>query len=58
MTSVRVVEVIPGKTTVGIEIPNENRQMVRFSEVLATPQYDEQKSPVTPPRATTSAASR
>ncbi|MFT0517364.1 DNA translocase FtsK 4TM domain-containing protein [Pseudomonas faucium] len=47
VTSVRVVEVIPGKTTVGIEIPNENRQMVRFSEVLATPQYDEQKSPVT-----------
>ncbi|WP_410458074.1 DNA translocase FtsK [Pseudomonas putida] len=47
VTSVRVVEVIPGKTTVGIEIPNENRQMVRFSEVLATPQFDEQKSPVT-----------
>ncbi|NIF15688.1 DNA translocase FtsK [Pantoea sp. Cy-639] len=47
VTSVRVVEVIPGKTTVGIEIPNENRQMVRFSEVLATPEYDEQKSPVT-----------
>ncbi|WP_371262515.1 DNA translocase FtsK [Pseudomonas sp. NBRC 111119] len=47
VTSVRVVEVIPGKTTVGIEIPNENRQMVRFSEVLATPQYDDQKSPVT-----------
>ncbi len=47
VTSVRVVEVIPGKTTVGIEIPNENRQMVRFSEVLATSQYDEQKSPVT-----------
>lgn len=47
VTSVRVVEVIPGKTTVGIEIPNENRQMVRFSEVLSTPQYDEQKSPVT-----------
>ena len=47
VTSVRVVEVIPGKTTVGIEIPNENRQMVRFSEVLSTPQYDDQKSPVT-----------
>ncbi|MDH0648050.1 DNA translocase FtsK [Pseudomonas sp. GD03858] len=47
VTSVRVVEVIPGKTTVGIEIPNENRQMVRFSEVLSSPQYDEQKSPVT-----------
>ncbi|MEG1040829.1 MAG: DNA translocase FtsK [Pseudomonas sp.] len=47
VTSVRVVEVIPGKTTVGIEIPNEDRQVVRFSEVLSSPQYDEAKSPVT-----------
>ncbi|WP_177325405.1 DNA translocase FtsK [Pseudomonas sp. CFII64] len=47
VTSVRVVEVIPGKTTVGIEIPNEDRQIVRFSEVLATPEYDDAKSPVT-----------
>ena len=46
VTSVRVVEVIPGKTTVGIEIPNENRQMVRFSEVLSSPLFDESKSPV------------
>ena len=46
VTSVRVVEVIPGKTTVGIEIPNENRQIVRFSEVLSTPEYDDAKSPV------------
>ena len=45
--SVRVVEVIPGKTTVGIEIPNEDRQIVRFSEVLSSPQYDDAKSPVT-----------
>ncbi len=45
--SVRVVEVIPGKTTVGIEIPNEDRQIVRFSEVLSSPEYDEAKSPVT-----------
>ncbi|WP_174236868.1 DNA translocase FtsK [Stutzerimonas nosocomialis] len=45
--SVRVVEVIPGKTTVGIEIPNEDRQIVRFSEVLSSTQYDEAKSPVT-----------
>ena len=47
VTSVRVVEVIPGKTTVGIEIPNEDRQIVRFSEVLSTPQYDDAQSPVT-----------
>ena len=45
--SVRVVEVIPGKTTVGIEIPNEDRQIVRFSEVLAAPEYESAKSPVT-----------
>jgi S-DNA-T family DNA segregation ATPase FtsK/SpoIIIE len=47
VTSVRVVEVIPGKTTVGIEIPNEDRQIVRFSEVLSSPEYDDAKSPVT-----------
>ncbi|MFS0826851.1 DNA translocase FtsK [Pseudomonas phoenicis] len=46
VTSVRVVEVIPGKTTVGIEIPNDNRQMVRFSEVLSAAQFDESTSPV------------
>jgi len=45
--SVRVVEVIPGKTTVGIEIPNEDRQIVRFSEVLESPEYAAAKSPVT-----------
>ncbi len=47
VTSVRVVEVIPSKTTVGIEIPNENRQIVRFSEVLLTPEYNNFQSPVT-----------
>ena len=47
MISVRVVEVIPGKTTVGIEIPNEDRQIVRFSEVVETPGFDEAKSAVT-----------
>jgi len=47
MISVRVVEVIPGKTTVGIEIPNEDRQIVRFAEVLETPEFDDAKSPVT-----------
>ena len=47
MISVRVVEVIPGKTTVGIEVPNEDRQIVRFSEVLDTPEFEEAKSAVT-----------
>lgn len=45
--SVRVVEVIPGKTTVGIEVPNEDRQIVYFSEILSSQAYDQQKSPVT-----------
>ena len=47
MISVRVVEVIPGKTTVGIEIPNEDRQIVRFSEVVESPEFAESKSAVT-----------
>lgn len=37
--SVRVVEVIAGKSVVGIEIPNENREMVRLREVLDAPVY-------------------
>lgn len=45
--SVRIVEVIPGKTTVGIEIPNEDRQIVHLSEVITSEAYDQQKSPVT-----------
>ena len=45
--SVRVVEVIPGKAVVGIEIPNETREMVRLSEVLSSEAYDNSKSPLT-----------
>ncbi|MEZ5529120.1 MAG: DNA translocase FtsK 4TM domain-containing protein [Porticoccaceae bacterium] len=45
--SVRVVEVIPGKSVVGIEIPNEHREMVRLSEVLSSETYEQSKSPVT-----------
>lgn len=46
VVSVRVVEVIPGKTVVGIEIPNEQRDMIRFSEVLASKDFDEALSPL------------
>ena len=42
-----MVEVIPGKTTIGIEIPNEDREIVRLSEVLQTREFDEAQSPVT-----------
>jgi S-DNA-T family DNA segregation ATPase FtsK/SpoIIIE len=45
--SVRVVEVIPGKSVVGIEIPNEKREMVRLSEVLSSEAYDRSPSPLT-----------
>ncbi len=45
--SVRVVEVIPGKSTVGLEIPNEHREIVRLSEVLRSQAYDEHSSPLT-----------
>lgn len=45
--SVRVVEVIPGKSVVGIEIPNEHREIVRFRSVLQSKEFDESDSPVT-----------
>ena len=45
--SVRVVEIIQGKSVVGIEIPNEHREMVRLSEVIASEKYDKSKSPLT-----------
>jgi S-DNA-T family DNA segregation ATPase FtsK/SpoIIIE len=45
--SVRVVEVIPGKSVVGIEIPNENREIVNFREVLSSKAFDQSKSPLT-----------
>ena len=44
--SVRVVEVIPGKPVVGIEIPNEDREIVRLSQVLTSRAYDESASPL------------
>ncbi len=47
VVSVRVVEVIPGKSVVGIEIPNESRRVVRLSEVLSTAAYEAQQSPLT-----------
>src|SRR5699024_5028767 len=45
--SVRVVEVIPGKTTVGIEIPNEKREIIRFVEAVGSKLFDESKSSLT-----------
>ncbi len=44
--SVRVVEVIPGKSVIGIEIPNIDRQVVKLSEVLTSKAYDNSQSPL------------
>ena len=45
--SVRVVEVIPGKSVVGIEIPNADRQTVNFKDVLASSTFEDSKSTLT-----------
>ncbi len=45
--SIRVVEVIPGKSTIGLEIPNTNRQMVFLSEILRSEVYDQAGSALT-----------
>jgi S-DNA-T family DNA segregation ATPase FtsK/SpoIIIE len=47
VVSVRVVEVIPGKSFVGLEIPNENRELVTLGEILRSRAYDELASPLT-----------
>lgn len=47
VTSVRVVEIIPGKTVVGIELPNLNRAMVCLSDVLSADVYQQAHSPLT-----------
>jgi len=46
-TSVRIVEVIEGRDTIGIEVPREDRQPVLLSEVLSSTVYDDSKSPLT-----------
>jgi len=46
IVSVRVVEVIPGKTVIGIEIPNEKREVIQLSQVLSTPEFDKASSPL------------
>lgn len=45
--SVRVVEVIPGKSTVGLEIPNETRELVTLGEILRSRAYEDMSSPLT-----------
>nr|WP_319555901.1 DNA translocase FtsK 4TM domain-containing protein [uncultured Vibrio sp.] len=45
--AVRVVEVIPGKPYVGLELPNMSRQTVYLSDVINSPQFEQAKSPTT-----------
>jgi DNA segregation ATPase FtsK/SpoIIIE, S-DNA-T family len=44
VVSVRVVEVIPGKSVVGIELPNSKRAMVSLKDVLASSSYERARS--------------
>lgn len=45
--SIRVVETIPGKSCMGLEIPNPTRQMVRLSEIVSSQVYADMSSPLT-----------
>jgi DNA segregation ATPase FtsK/SpoIIIE, S-DNA-T family len=45
--SVRVVDVIPGKSVIGLEIPNQNREIVYLREILASDLYVKASSPLT-----------
>jgi S-DNA-T family DNA segregation ATPase FtsK/SpoIIIE len=45
--SVRVVEVIPGKSVIGLELPNKKRDMVRLSEVISADVFQSSDSPLT-----------
>jgi S-DNA-T family DNA segregation ATPase FtsK/SpoIIIE len=44
--SVRVVEVIPGKSVIGLELPNKHREIVHLSEVISCTAFEESKSPL------------
>jgi len=46
VVSVRVVDVIPGKNVIGLEIPNARKQIVYLSEILRSDKYDLMKSPL------------
>ena len=46
VVSVRVVDVIPGKNVIGLEIPNSSREIVYLSEILRSDKYDASKSPL------------
>ena len=45
--AIRVVETIPGKTCMGLELPNPKRQMIRISEIFSAPVFQESRSKLT-----------
>ena len=47
VTSLRVVDNIPGTSSIGIEVPNENREIVSLREIIISKQYEKSKSPLT-----------
>ena len=47
VVSIRVVETIPGKSCMGLEIPNPRRQVVRLSEIVSSQVYADLASPLT-----------
>ena len=47
VTSVRVVEIIEGTPYIGLEIPNQERELVSFREIIASDQFQQAKSPLT-----------
>jgi len=47
VVGVRVVEIIPGKSVMGLEIPNEQRELVVLSEILRSQSFDNSSSPLT-----------
>jgi S-DNA-T family DNA segregation ATPase FtsK/SpoIIIE len=47
VVSIRVVETIPGKSCMGLELPNTQRQVVRLTEILSAKVYNDNASPLT-----------
>ena len=47
MVSIRVVETVPGKSCMALELPNAKRQMVKLSEIISSRPYNDMSSPLT-----------
>ncbi|MCE1183775.1 MAG: DNA translocase FtsK, partial [Rhodocyclales bacterium] len=47
MISIRVVETVPGKSCMALELPNPKRQTVKLSEIMSSKQYNDMSSPLT-----------